>query len=64
MSLWARTGPAPLAHRRQRRAVALFAAAGWIDHDGDGVRDQGRAPLHLTLIIPGHQSGAPASRPS
>ncbi|MBW8772105.1 MAG: peptide ABC transporter substrate-binding protein [Gemmatimonadetes bacterium] len=52
MSLWARTGAAPLAHGDSARAVALLDAAGWIDHDGDGVRDKEGRPLHLTLIIP------------
>jgi peptide/nickel transport system substrate-binding protein len=53
MSLWARTGPAPLARGDSARAAALFIAAGWTDHDGDGVRDKDGHPLHLTLIIPG-----------
>ena len=52
MSLWARTGVAPLAHGDSARAAALFAAAGWIDHDADGVRDKDGHPLHFTLIVP------------
>jgi peptide/nickel transport system substrate-binding protein len=33
-------------------AQRLLDQAGWSDHDGDGVRDKGGVPLHLTLIYP------------
>jgi peptide/nickel transport system substrate-binding protein len=53
MSLWARTGPSPRAAGDTARAAALLAQAGWVDSDGDGVRDKGGRPLKLTVIFPG-----------
>ncbi len=33
-------------------AATLLASRGWIDHDGDGVRDKDGAPLSLGLLVP------------
>lgn len=34
-------------------ARRLLEAAGWRDHDGDGVRDRDGVPLRFTLVVPG-----------
>jgi peptide/nickel transport system substrate-binding protein len=50
--LWIRHGtPAP-AGINLREAQRLLTARGWIDHDGDGVRDRGGQPLALSLSAP------------
>jgi peptide/nickel transport system substrate-binding protein len=33
-------------------ASKLLASRGWIDHDGDGIRDKDGRPLSLTLLVP------------
>jgi peptide/nickel transport system substrate-binding protein len=33
-------------------AVHLLASRGWIDHDGDGIRDKDGRPLSLSLLVP------------
>ncbi|MEK8090081.1 peptide-binding protein [Thermithiobacillus plumbiphilus] len=33
-----------------RKARALLAEAGWIDHDGDGVLDRNGRPFHLEIV--------------
>ncbi|HWA55791.1 MAG TPA: peptide ABC transporter substrate-binding protein [Gemmatimonadales bacterium] len=33
-------------------AVRLLASRGWIDHDGDGIRDKDGRPLRLSLLVP------------
>lgn len=53
MSLWARTGPSPSAGGDSARAAALLTQAGWVDTDGDGIRDKGGRPLKLSVIFPG-----------
>jgi len=50
--LWISHGtpaPAPMNLREARR---LLDSRGWIDHDGDGVRDHEGQPLALTMIVP------------
>ncbi|HOX26554.1 MAG TPA: ABC transporter substrate-binding protein [Candidatus Krumholzibacteria bacterium] len=38
---------------RPDSAAALLAAAGWVDHDGDGVRERSGVPLRLEVIFRG-----------
>ncbi|PIR20948.1 MAG: hypothetical protein COV45_03545 [Deltaproteobacteria bacterium CG11_big_fil_rev_8_21_14_0_20_47_16] len=39
-----------------KRAVQLLDAAGWIDHDGDGIRDKDGVPFRFELV---YGSGSP-----
>jgi peptide/nickel transport system substrate-binding protein len=50
--LWISHGSPSPAEMNLREARRLLEAHGWIDHDGDGVRDHGGQPLVLTLIVP------------
>ena len=50
--LWIRHGaPRPLG-QDVPRAGQLLAAAGWVDHDGDGVLDRDGRTLALTMTLP------------
>lgn len=35
-----------------RKAVALLEEAGWVDSDGDGIRDRDGTPFEFTFLIP------------
>ncbi|MBE7009462.1 MAG: ABC transporter substrate-binding protein [Ruminococcaceae bacterium] len=45
------------------RAKALLESQGWVDGDGDGVRDRGGARLKLELLIPSDNSSLRAAGP-
>ncbi len=44
--------PSPLPYD-PARARALFDKAGWVDRDGDGIRERGGRPFRFTLLVPG-----------
>ncbi len=44
--------PSPLPYD-PARARALFDEAGWVDRDGDGIRERGGRPFRFTLLVPG-----------
>ena len=50
---WIRDPRAQAARLDIRQAVALLAARGWRDSDGDGILDRNGAPLSLRLNFPG-----------
>jgi peptide/nickel transport system substrate-binding protein len=50
--LWIRRDSPRPAGRDSARARQLLAAAGWADHDGDGVLDKDARPLRLELSYP------------
>ncbi|MEO8478893.1 MAG: peptide ABC transporter substrate-binding protein [Gemmatimonadota bacterium] len=45
-------GPTDAGRPDTAGARALFGAAGWLDHDGDGILDRGGVPLRLGVIYP------------
>lgn len=49
---WITAGNNAAARQDVAAARRLLDQAGWLDHDGDGVRDRNGTPLHLTLIYP------------
>jgi peptide/nickel transport system substrate-binding protein len=45
-------GPAPADPFDRARAGQILERAGFLDSDGDGVRDVGQAPIRLTFLLP------------
>jgi peptide/nickel transport system substrate-binding protein len=41
----------PKYYRDLQKAVSLLEAAGWVDTDGDGIRDKNGKPLQLSLMV-------------
>ncbi len=53
-------GPAPAAPELDPDGAGrLFDEAGWIDSDGDGVREKGAAKLLLEVLVVEHEGGKP-----
>jgi len=54
---FAKVSPDPM---DRKQAIALLEAAGFRDSDGDGVRDVGGVPIHLTFLLPSGARGLAA----